>query len=245
MNRNHFIRALPLAALMMLWVAGSGLWAQVPTPALPGAVFQPASPDAPLPKDAPAAEAASESAAQQAEPPEQPGTEPASESAAQQAEAPEQPGTEPASESAAQQAEAPAMESKEAPEAAATAQEDKPWSENELSNTYQPHPTAVRVAVLDASGRSRGAGLIAFLLEEYRRKELERKIGKLITVVNQSRLMNIRLKNSIISYRPGNLRAALIMADVIPGKQYVVPIVPESTPKIGVDVEIRVGTELP
>ena len=126
-----------------------------------------------------------------------------------------------------------------------TAQEDQPWSENELSNFYQPHPTALRVAVLNASGRSKGAALITFLLEEYRRKELETKIGKLISVVNQSRLMGKRLKNSIIFYRPGNLRAALIMADVIPGKQTVIPMVPESTPKIGVDVEIRVGMELP
>ena len=101
------------------------------------------------------------------------------------------------------------------------------------------------MAVLNASGRAKGAALITFLLEEYRRKELETKIGKLISVVNQSRLMGKRLKNSIISYRPGNLRAALIMADVIPGKQTVIPMVPESTPKIGVDVEIRVGMELP
>ena len=231
MNGNQLIRVLPLAALLMFWVAGSGLWAQIFTPAQPNAAIQPASPGAPLPNDAPAAL--------------QPGTDPASESTAQQAEAPVQPGTDPAGESDSQQAEAPATESKESPEAAVTTQEDKPWSESELSNFYQPHPTAVRVAVLDASGRSKGAGLVTFLLEEFRRKELERKIGKLISVVNQSSLMDTRLKNSIISYRPGYLRAALIMAEVIPGRQYVKPLVPESTPKIGVDVEIRVGMELP
>lgn len=144
-----------------------------------------------------------------------------------------------------QAAETMAQQAEPEAEPAMIPPESEPLPDDELSLSYEADPTYVRVAVLNTSGRARGAGLIAFLLEDYRKKHLERKIGKLITVVNQSSVSGVRLNNSVISYRPGNLRAALIMADVIPGRQYVAPMIPENTVKIAVDVEIRVGRELP
>ena len=122
---------------------------------------------------------------------------------------------------------------------------DREWSRGALENLHGPHPTAVRVAILDTSGKSSRAGLIAFLLEDYRRRHLETRIGKRISVVNQSRMSAGKLRNSVIYYRPGNLRAALMMAEVIPGKQIVTPMGRNARDQIGVDIEIQVGRELP
>jgi hypothetical protein len=131
------------------------------------------------------------------------------------------------------------------PPPAETAQAPGEWERGALENLYEPDPNAVRVAILNASGKPRRAGMIAFFLEEYRRGELEDKIGKKISVVNLSNLPGIRLRDSVIYYRPGHMRAALLMADVIPGKQVVAPMSEADDGKIGIDVEIRVGRQTP
>lgn len=117
------------------------------------------------------------------------------------------------------------------------------WEKGALENLYYPDPYTVRVAILNASGRSRQAGMVAFFLEEYSGRKIGEKLGKKISVVNISNMPNLRLRRTEISYRPGNLRAALLMADAIPGKQVVAPMTEEQTGKIGIDVEIRIGRE--
>ncbi len=119
------------------------------------------------------------------------------------------------------------------------------WEKGALENLYYPDPYSVRVAVLNASGLPRRAGMVAFFLEAFQGRRIEKKLGKRISVVNLSNLPGVRLRRTVISYRPGNLRAALLMADVIPGKQVVTPMNEERSGKIGIDVEIRVGRETP
>jgi LytR cell envelope-related transcriptional attenuator len=106
-------------------------------------------------------------------------------------------------------------------------------------------PTRVRVAILNATGKTGGANKVAVLLGEYQRQVLEDQIGLQIEVVNLSNAENVRPGQSVIFYRPEFLRAALAMAKAIPGDQFVEPMRPAGLKRAGVDVEIVVGKELP
>ncbi len=106
-------------------------------------------------------------------------------------------------------------------------------------------PTRVRVAILNATGKPGGANKVAVLLGEYKRQALEDQIGLQIEVVNLSAADNVRPGQSILFYRPEFLRAALAMAKAIPGEQFVEPMRPAGLKRMGVDVEIVVGKELP
>ncbi len=249
--------APPLAALLLCWVFGGPAWAQDAPAAQTDLQFQPADPDAPPPGAEQAAEPAGQPAVSETAPPTAPETaQPAAPETALPA-APEtaQPAVpesaQPAApEAASQMSGQPpvteeAMTESTAPAPPRQILSDREWSRGALENLHGPHPTAVRVAILDTSGKSSRAGLIAFLLEDYRRRHLETKIGKRISVVNQSRMSAGKLRNSVIYYRPGHLRAALMMAEVIPGKQFVTPMGQNARDKIGVDIEIQVGMELP
>ena len=119
------------------------------------------------------------------------------------------------------------------------------WERGALENLFDSGSNAVRIAVLNASGKPRRAGMVAFFLEEHRKKSLEKKLGKRISVVNLSNLPGKSQRKSVIYYRPGNLRAALLMANAIPGKLTVEPMNDERPQKIGIDIEIRIGRETP
>lgn len=133
----------------------------------------------------------------------------------------------------------------QAPSAQQAGTEDGGWKRGALEGLYPDQSITIRVAVLNASGKADRAGMVAFLLEEYRGKDLARKLGKKIAVVNLSNLGGSAQRDSVIYYRPGFLRAALMMAKVIPGKQFVTPMPASLKGKIGVDVEIRLGLEMP
>jgi len=238
-----------LGALLLLWAGEATSPAEQAHPwaiaALPGLIAQSAAPQAP--SEAPP-DGSRETGIPQENTPFQP---------AQPDQAP--PAGEAGSSPAAQQGQAtpaamtpqgpvvPAVapEAPEAQQAGAERMGDGDWKRGALEGLYPDQPITIRVAVLNASGKAGRAGMVAFLLEEYRGKELARKLGKKIAVVNLSNLGGSAQRDSVIYYRPGFLRAALIMAKVIPGKQFVTPMPASLRGKIGVDVEIRLGLESP
>lgn len=105
-------------------------------------------------------------------------------------------------------------------------------------------PQQVRIAVLNGSGKPGRAGMISMLLNKFRSRDLQKKLGKDIIVVNYSNLATrMKKRKSIIYYRPGFMRAALLVADAMPGRQSVEPMPPGYEEKIGIDLEILVGGE--
>ena len=129
--------------------------------------------------------------------------------------------------------------------AASAGLEREPWERAALNHLFPVTPERVSVAILTPRGKTKAAEAIAFILGEFQRGRLEQRIGKRIVVVNRSNLNRSPGPRSVIAYRPGFLRAALLMAEAIPGEQEVVQMRIGHTRKIGIDVEITVGRELP
>ena len=107
--------------------------------------------------------------------------------------------------------------------------------------TYQGRPIHVRVAVLNGSGVTGKASEMGILLGDIRRRSLERKLGQRLELVNVSNFGANNLMETLVYYRPGFLRAALLIARAIPGQQSVRTMVPDQIRKIGIDVEIVLG----
>lgn len=106
-----------------------------------------------------------------------------------------------------------------------------------------PPSTRVRIAILDVSGTLIRANNIALLLTQFRRRELEEKIGMKIELANWSK-DNLRpRRGNVIYYRSGFLRAAMLVAKVVPGEQTVIPMPKAFAAKTGVDVEIHLEAE--
>ena len=106
-----------------------------------------------------------------------------------------------------------------------------------------PPSTRVRIAVLDISGTLTRANNIALLLTHFRRRELEEKIGMKIELANLSRDSKQPKRGNVVYYRSGFLRAALLVAKVVPGEQTVMPMPKAFAAKTGVDVEIHLDAE--
>lgn len=110
-----------------------------------------------------------------------------------------------------------------------------------------PHPrprppsTRVRVALLDLSGSMNRVNQVALLLTQYRRRDLEAHIGMKIEMANLSRNRNRPLQGNVVFYRPGFLRAAMLIAKAIPGEQSVRPMSKDDLKKSGIDVEVHLG----
>lgn len=106
-------------------------------------------------------------------------------------------------------------------------------------------PTAVRVAILNASGVAVRGTQLALVLGEYRRRELEGLIGLKLELVNVSSTERKQLPESQVNYRPGFLRAALVIARAMPGDQRVRLMSGSSLKRLGIDIEILLGKEAP
>lgn len=129
---------------------------------------------------------------------------------------------------------------------AATVEQTKPPPSSALTTRspamYPPSaPTQVRVSILSGPASRERATHMAILLLEYRRRELEQKLGLDLEVANVSVLRQPPEGPNVIYYRPEFLRAALLLAEALPGEQSVKPMPAASLPKEGTDVEIRVG----
>ena len=106
-----------------------------------------------------------------------------------------------------------------------------------------PPSTRVRVAVLDISGTLIRANNIALLLTQFRRRELEEKIGMKIELANLSKDYKRLRRTNVVYYRSGFLRAAMLVARAVPGEQAVMPMPKAFAAKTGVDIEIHLESE--
>ena len=113
-----------------------------------------------------------------------------------------------------------------------------------LLYAHQP-PTRVRIAIVNATGNPNGAAKVAVLLSEYRRLPLEDKMGLKIDVTNISTGYDRTQAPAVVYYRPGFLRAALLLAQAIPGDTMVSAMRPQALKRAGMDVEVVVGEALP
>jgi len=102
-------------------------------------------------------------------------------------------------------------------------------------------PTRVQVAILSGAQSQRVANTLAVLIGDLRRKSLETRIGLKVEVVNISRLDTPPRGRNIIYYRPPFLRAALLLAETVPGDQTVQPMGAEMLKRSGIDVEVWVA----
>lgn len=109
----------------------------------------------------------------------------------------------------------------------------------------EPPPTAVRVAILNASGNPLRGTELALVLEKYRRRELESLIGLRLELVNVASADTIARGRSELRYRPGFLQAALVIARTMPGDQVVRSMGGDALKKLGIDVEILLGADKP
>lgn len=106
-------------------------------------------------------------------------------------------------------------------------------------------PDTVRLAVLGDARTMNRAARVAVLLNDYRRRRLESRMGMQLELANVSRANTHVGDRDVITYRPGYLRPALLMAEAIPGEQSVQPMGADRLRRAGVDVEILVGREAP
>jgi len=105
--------------------------------------------------------------------------------------------------------------------------------------------TRVRIAVLNATGKERGAYRVALMLDAARRRPLENRMGLMIDLVNISSSEGYSRADTVVFYKPGFLRPALILAQAIPGQTLVEAMRPESMTRTGVDVEVLINRALP
>ncbi len=119
----------------------------------------------------------------------------------------------------------------------------KPGPAPELDRLLGP-PTRLRIAILNASGNPGQGDQIAILLDRYQRVRLERKMGLKLEVANISIATPPTLRHSVVYYRTGHLRAALLIARALPGSQRVEPMKPSSAHRTVVDVEIWMGKDM-
>jgi hypothetical protein len=113
-----------------------------------------------------------------------------------------------------------------------------------LTAPWQTRPTLLRVAVLNASGGPDRASQVAVMLMDLRRVSLERKIGMHLEIANVSRAPGAGQAHSVVYYREGYLRAALALAEILPGEQALEPMPRERARRKGIDVEIWLGKDL-
>jgi hypothetical protein len=106
---------------------------------------------------------------------------------------------------------------------------------------YQ-QPVQLNVSVLNASSRDQNAQRLAILLDRQQRQRLEEQIGMRLEVTNISSVREgMVLPRTKIYFRPNFLKAALSLAEVIPGEQ-IVELMPSSHKgRMGTDIEVYVG----
>jgi hypothetical protein len=106
---------------------------------------------------------------------------------------------------------------------------------------YQP-PLQLNLSILNASPHVSGAQRLAILLERQQRRALEDRLGMKLAILNISSVReDVSLLKTKIYFRPNFLKAALALAELIPGEQVVEPMPLSRTNKMGTDVEIYVG----
>lgn len=106
---------------------------------------------------------------------------------------------------------------------------------------YQ-QPLQLNVSVLNASTRDQNAQRLAILLDRQQRQRLEEQIGMKLEVTNISSVREgMVLPQTKVYFRPNFLKAALALAEVIPGEQVVEQMPSSHKGRMGTDIEVYVG----
>jgi len=100
----------------------------------------------------------------------------------------------------------------------------------------------LNVAVLNASNNLDAAQSLAAMLGRSQKKNIEKRMGMKLKIINISSVReNTILPRTKIYFHANLLRAALILADFIPGSQVLEPVPFTRKSKLSTDVQIYVG----
>jgi hypothetical protein len=100
----------------------------------------------------------------------------------------------------------------------------------------------LNVAVLNASPNPRAAQRFAVMLDRMQKRTIEKRMGMKLNIVNISSVNEQTILSKTKIYFHANLlKAALILADVLPGEQILEPVPDNRVSELANDVEIYVG----
>lgn len=103
-------------------------------------------------------------------------------------------------------------------------------------------PIRLNVAAYNASPHVGGAQRLAIMLNRQQRRRIEQRIGMRLEIVNISSVREqLTLPRTKIYFRPNLLKAAMTLAEMIPGEQVVEEMPFNRSAKMTTDVEIYVG----
>ncbi|MEC9296062.1 MAG: LytR C-terminal domain-containing protein [SAR324 cluster bacterium] len=104
------------------------------------------------------------------------------------------------------------------------------------------HFDQLDVAVLNASPNARAAQSFAVMLDRKQKRTIEKRMGMKLNIVNISSVRKQTiLPKTKIYFHANLLKAALILAEVLPGEQVLEPVPDSRTNKQSTDIEIYVG----
>ncbi len=100
----------------------------------------------------------------------------------------------------------------------------------------------LNVAVLNASPNPGAAQRFAVMLDRMQKRTIEKRMGMKLNIVNISSVNEQTILSKTKIYFHANLlKAALILADVLPGEQVLEPVPDNRVSELANDVEIYVG----
>ncbi len=103
----------------------------------------------------------------------------------------------------------------------------------------------LRIAVLSSPTRPNLGQRVAFLMMGiYQRDKLERSVGRRVEIAYVSQSNRAHRGKSVIHYRPDFIKAAIMVASIMPGEQRVEPMNETQRERRGVDIIIFVGEEI-
>ena len=104
------------------------------------------------------------------------------------------------------------------------------------------HFDQLDVAVLNASPNAGAAQSFAVMLDRKQKRTIEKRMGMKLNIVNISSVRKQTiLPKTKIYFHANLLKAALILAEVLPGEQVIEPVPDSRTNKQATDIEIYVG----
>ena len=104
------------------------------------------------------------------------------------------------------------------------------------------HFDQLNVAVLNASTNAGAAQSFAVMLDRKQKRTIEKRMGMKLNIVNISSVRKQTiLPKTKIYFHANLLKAALILAEVLPGEQVLEPVPDSRTNKQSTDIEIYVG----
>ena len=100
----------------------------------------------------------------------------------------------------------------------------------------------LNVAILNASPHLGGAQRLAVMLDRQQKRMIEKRMGMKLKIVNISSVREQTiLPKTKIYFHANFLKAALILAEVLPGEQVLEPVPDSRVSNLATDVKIYVG----